>query len=250
MPESSLSHQWREAKLFTLTSGTIERDDLIKLLENHEAGALVSFEGWVRDHNQGKKVSSLEYQVYPELAHREGEKILREAKEKFNIHSVVCTHRFGHLKLGEIAVWVGAVASHRDDAFKATRYVIDEIKHRLPVWKKEHYVSERPEWVFCRDHHHHVHFHEADYYQKQKLVTKQDRLKASKVAVIGAGGLGCPVLTGLTTAGVGEIHVYDDDTINLSNIHRQPLYSPDVVGEKKITIAVTKMKALNPFISI
>jgi adenylyltransferase/sulfurtransferase len=243
-------HQWRGASLFTLTNHPINRDELIKNLENNEAGALVSFEGWVRDHNEGKKVSSLEYQVYPELAEKEGAKILREAKEKFNIHSIVCTHRFGHLHLGEIAVWVGAVASHRDDAFKASRYVIDEIKHRLPVWKKEHYVSQEPSWVFCRDHHTHVHFHEEDYYEKQKLVVKQGILKASKVAVIGAGGLGCPVLTALATAGVGEINLYDDDRVSISNIHRQPLYSPDVVGEKKINVAVSRLKALNPFIKI
>ncbi len=246
----SSSHPWQEAKLFTLTPLPILREELIQTLENNEAGAFVSFEGWVRDHNEGKKVSSLEYQVYPELAQKEGEKILREAKEKFNIHSVTCTHRFGHLKLGEIAVWVGAVASHRDDAFRASRYVIDEIKHRLPIWKKEHYLSQEPKWVFCRDHHTHVHFHEKDYYRKQKLVTKQDNLKASKVIVIGAGGLGCPVLTSLVSAGVGEIHIYDHDTIDISNIHRQPLYSPDVVGEKKINVAVPKLRALNPFIEI
>jgi adenylyltransferase/sulfurtransferase len=248
--ELSSSHQWQGAKLFTLTTHPIQRQELINNLENNEAGALVSFEGWVRDHNQGKKVSSLEYQVYPELAQKEGEKILREALEKFNIHSVTCSHRFGHLRLGEIAIWVGAVASHRDDAFKASRYVIDEIKLRLPVWKKEHYLNQKPEWVFCRDHHTHVHFHEEDYYEKQKLITKQTALKSSKVAVIGAGGLGCPVLTSLAAAGVGEITVYDDDRISIGNIHRQHLYSPDVVGEKKVSVAVPKLTLLNPFIKI
>lgn len=242
--------QWPEVKLFHLTVDPIHRDDLIKNLENQGAGALVSFEGWVRDHNQGKKVSSLEYQVYPELALKEGEKILKEALEKFNIHAVTCTHRFGHLCLGDIAVWVGAVATHRDDAFKASRYIIDEIKHRLPVWKKEHYIGEKPDWVFCRDHHTHVHFHEDEYYRKQKLVTRQDALKSSRVAVIGAGGLGCPVLTSLVTAGVGEITLYDDDRINISNIHRQPLYSPDVVGEKKVNVAVPKLRSLNPFVKV
>lgn len=236
--------------MFCLSSEEIDREELIQKLHNHKAGALVLFEGWVRDHNEGKKVSSLEYQVYEELAQKEGEKILHEAKEKFNLHEILCTHRFGHLKLGEAAVWVGAIASHRDDAFKASRFVIDEIKLRLPIWKKEHYLDERPEWVFCRDHHTHVHFHEEDYYQKQVKLTQQDVLKKSRVLVVGAGGLGCPVLTSLAMAGVGHIDVVDFDKISISNIHRQPLFSPDVVGEKKVTVAKNKLKALNPFIHI
>lgn len=236
--------------MFQLTSNPINRNDLIRDLQNDKAGALVVFEGWVRDHNEGKKVKSLEYQVYEELARKEGEKILHEALHKFNLHRILCTHRFGHLFLGDTAVWIGATASHRDDAFKATRYVIDQIKLRLPVWKKEHYVDETPRWVFCRDHHTHVHFHEADYYQKQSKVADQDKLKKAKVLVIGAGGLGCPVLTTLTMAGVGHIDVVDFDKVSISNIHRQPLYSPDVVGEKKVTIVQNKLSKLNPFIHV
>lgn len=236
--------------MFKLTSETIEREELIETLKLEKAGALVVFEGWVRDHNEGKKVSSLEYQAYEELAQKEGEKILHEAKHKFNLHNIMCTHRFGHLYLGDTAVWIGATASHRDDAFKATRFVIDEIKLRLPIWKKEHYLEQKPEWVFCKDHHTHVHFHEADYYEKQTKLTKQDLLKAAHVLVIGAGGLGCPALTALTTAGVGHIDIVDFDKVSISNIHRQPLFSPDVVGEKKVTVAKNKLSTLNPFIHV
>lgn len=236
--------------MFYLTAAPILRDDLIQGLKNDKAGALVVFEGWVRDHNQGKSVFSLEYQVYEALAQKEGEKILQEAIHKFNLHKALCSHRHGHLKLGDIAVCIGAVASHRDDAFKATRYIIDEIKLRLPIWKKEHYLNESPVWVFCKDHHTHVHFHEQDYYQKQKTVTAQQTLKDSRVLVVGAGGLGCPVLTSLTSAGVGHIDFVDFDVISISNIHRQPLYSPDVVGEKKVTVAQNKLSTLNPFIHV
>jgi len=129
--------------MFNLSSHPLNRDKLHAEMAQNAAGAIVVFEGWVRNHNEGKKVSSLEYQVYPELALKEGEKILREAKEKFNLHEARAVHREGHLALGEIAIWIGATASHRDDAFKATRYVIDEIKYRLPVWKKEHYVDQK-----------------------------------------------------------------------------------------------------------
>lgn len=246
----SLSHLWPGASMFRLTESLIEREEEIARLEDHQAGALVVFEGWVRDHNQGKKVASLEYQVYEALAQKEGEKILAEAIHKFNLHHIVCTHRFGHLKLGEAAVWIGATATHRDDAFKATRYVIDEVKHRLPVWKKEHYVSDESEWVFCKDHHTHVHFHAEDYYKKQQKLIKQDRLADAQVLVIGAGGLGCPVLMSLATAGVGHIDVVDYDTIEISNIHRQPLYAPEVVGELKAVVAQNRISALNPFIHV
>lgn len=236
--------------MFSLSSNPIDREELITSLKNDKAGALVVFEGWVRDHNQGKSVSSLEYQVYETLAQKEGIKILEEARHKFNLHQVVCSHRFGHLLLGDIAVWIGAVATHRDDAFKATRYIIDEIKLRLPIWKKEHYVTEKAEWVFCKDHHTHVHFHEADYYKKQLKLINQDLLKSARVMVVGAGGLGCSALISLTTAGVGHIDIVEFDTISISNIHRQPLYSPDVVGEKKVVIAKNKLSALNPFIHV
>lgn len=236
--------------MFSLSLLPIERDKIIHELQNHKAGALVVFEGWVRDHNEGKKVASLEYQVYEELALKEGKRILQEAQEKFNLHELVCVHRYGHLKLGESAVWIGATATHRDDAYKASRFVIDQIKLRLPIWKKEHYLEHEAHWVFCKDHHTHVHFHEEDYYQKQTKLTNQSELKKARVLVVGAGGLGCPALTSLTTAGIGHIDIVDFDVVSLSNIHRQPLYSPEVVGEKKVVVAQNKLKALNPFIHI
>lgn len=236
--------------MFKISDSNLNRDDLIAQLSDDRAGAIVVFEGWVRDHNEGKKVRSLEYQVYHALAVKEGQKILAEAKEKFNLHDVHCVHREGHLKLGEIAVWIGVTSSHRDDAYKASRFVIDEIKHRLPVWKKEHYIDQNPEWVFCRHHHHHVHFEEADYYQKQKSVVDQVKLKAAKVLVIGAGGLGCPVLVNLASAGIGHITIVDPDSISISNIHRQTLFSPNLVGERKAVVAANRLMELNPFIHV
>lgn len=236
--------------MFSITEAPIDRTVPIEGLSDERAGALVVFEGWVRDHNQGKKVRSLEYQIYPELALKEGHKIILEAQAKFNVQNIECIHRFGHLRLGDIAVWVGAVASHRDDAFKATRYIIDEIKYRLPIWKKEHYELEEAQWVFCRDHHTHVHFDEKDYYRKQIKLVNQEALKKARVLVVGAGGLGCPALVALTTAGVGRISIADFDKIDISNIHRQPLYSPGVVGEKKVVVAQKRLSELNSFIHI
>ena len=236
--------------MFSIQSTPLNRDELHEHLLNKSSGAIVVFEGWVRNHNEGKQVDSLEYQVYRELALKEGERILHEAKEKFNLHHVLSVHREGHLKLGEAAIWIGATASHRDDAFKATRYVIDEIKHRLPVWKKEHYTSEKSEWVFCRHHYHHVHFVESDFYQKQSQLLDQLKLKNAKVLVVGAGGLGCPVLVGLASAGVGHITIVDPDKISFSNLHRQFLYSPNLVGEYKAIVAKNRLLELNPFIHV
>ncbi len=236
--------------MFSISNTPISSEDLTETLQNEKAGAIVVFHGWVRDHNEGKKVKSLEYQIYKELALKEGQRILDEAKKKFNLHGVMAVHREGHLALGEIAIWIGATSSHRDDAFKATRYVIDEIKYRLPVWKKEHYLSEKPEWVFCKDHHHHVHFSEKEFYSKQSSLVNQDKLKEAKVLVVGAGGLGCPVLLSLAGAGVGHITIVDQDVVSLSNLHRQTLYSANLVGEKKAIVAAKKVQELNPFIHV
>ena len=236
--------------MFQISDQPINRDLAIQALQNVKAGGLVVFEGWVRDHNEGKPVTSLEYQVYTALAQKEGDRILQEARHRFNLHSVFCVHRSGHLRLGDIAVWVGAVASHRDDAFKASRFIIDQIKHRLPIWKKEHYQNQAPEWVFCKDHHTHVHFQEKDYYQKQVKLTNQSVLKNSRVLVVGAGGLGCPALMSLAAAGVGHLKIVDFDQIEISNIHRQALYSPGLVGEKKALIAQKRLIEMNPFIEV
>lgn len=236
--------------MFRIQSAEISRDELIRVLQNPRAGALVVFEGWVRDHNEGKAVSSLEYQVYEALAKTEGEKILEEACRNFNLHQALCVHRQGHLRLGETAVWIGVVASHRDDAYQASRYVIDQIKLRLPIWKKEHYLNHDAVWVQCQDHATHVHFEEADYYAKQAKIVQQELLTRAKVLVVGAGGLGCPVLTSLAAAGVGKISFVDFDSVSISNIHRQPLYSPESVGEKKVVIAQNRLLALNPFITL
>lgn len=112
-----------------------------------EAGAYASFEGWVRDHHQGRAVLGLRYESYALLAEREGEKILAEALERFAIVEARCIHRVGDLGVGELAVWVGVSAAHRDAAFAACRYIIDETKARVPIWKHERYVEGDAGWL-------------------------------------------------------------------------------------------------------
>ena len=118
-------------------------------VSDQHCGAFVAFEGWIRDHNEGQAVERLEYEVYRPVAEKEGAKIIAEALTRYAIRHALCIHREGLLELGDIAVIVCVSAAHRDPAFDACRYIIDEVKTRLPIWKKEHYVNGVSEWVNC-----------------------------------------------------------------------------------------------------
>lgn len=118
-------------------------------MANAAAGGFCVFEGWVRNENEGRTVARLEYEVYEPLAIDEGQKVIDEARRMYPHLEALCVHRSGLLEIGDCAVWVGVTAAHRDEAFKACRYIIDEIKIRLPIWKKEHYVDGDSGWVNC-----------------------------------------------------------------------------------------------------
>ncbi len=128
---------------------TIEPDKLREALTDDAAGGYVAFEGWIRNENEGQEVLRLEYEVYGPLAITEGNKVIEEAKAKFPIQQADCVHREGLLEIGECAVWVGVTSAHRDEAFAACRFIIDEVKTRLPIWKKEFYVNGDSGWVNC-----------------------------------------------------------------------------------------------------
>ncbi len=134
---------------FKITSRAIDPEALKRTLEADAAGACVTFEGWVRDHNDGAPVVALEYEAHAVIAEEEGAKILAEALERFAITTARCEHRVGKLAIGDCAVWVGVSAAHRGAAFDACRYIIDETKQRVPIWKKEHYGSGESGWVNC-----------------------------------------------------------------------------------------------------
>jgi len=135
---------------FQVSDTGIDASALSAELEDVRCGAMASFEGRVRDHNEGQEVLRLEYEVYRPLATAEGMNILNEARSRFDIADAVCAHREGVLEVGETAVIVLVVAAHRDAAFKACRFIIDEVKRRLPIWKKEHYADGQAHWVNCR----------------------------------------------------------------------------------------------------
>ena len=146
---SCLFHRLQEADVFDLTDKPIVAAELVTRLTADTCGAFVSFEGWVRNHNEGQRVLRLEYESYKALAVKEGEKIIAEACAKFPVTHVVCLHRTGELAIGDVAVWVGVSSPHRGEAFDACRYVIDEVKLRVPIWKKEHYTNGDSGWVNC-----------------------------------------------------------------------------------------------------
>ena len=135
---------------FTLAAAAIDHEALRARLAHPAAGALATFEGWVRNHADGRGVRLLEYQVYPELAQAEGERVVAEAQRRFDVIAAHCVHRSGILHIGDIAVWVGVAAAHRAAAFDACRYIIDEVKQRLPIWKRETYAEGDSGWVNCQ----------------------------------------------------------------------------------------------------
>ncbi len=125
------------------------------------AGGFCSFEGWVRNHHEGRAVDRLEYEAYLPLAEKEGRRILAEARERFAILHAIAAHWVGPVEIGGLAVVVCVASHHRDAAFDACRYIIDEVKARVPIWKKEHFADGTSGWVRC-DHcaaHGHSHGH-------------------------------------------------------------------------------------------
>jgi len=119
------------------------------LAQLDDCGGLCSFEGLIRNHNHGKNVTFLEYEAYTELAEFELHQICSEAREKFALKFTLVHHRIGELAIGDVAVLIYALSVHRDAAFLGCRYIIDTLKTRVPIWKKEHYEDSAPVWTKC-----------------------------------------------------------------------------------------------------
>ena len=311
---------------FRFSRTPIDAESARAELADPTCGGYTSFEGLVRNHNEGMNVRHLEYEAFEPLAIKEGERIVAEAIERFGIEHAACIHRIGDLAIGEMAVWVGAAARHRDEAFRACRYIIDEVKHRVPIWKKEHYENGNSGWVNCErcavpgandapavgataaghadapshahdhghDHHghdHHGHTPTIDHvaarralgpastnrrdaasahgaaalrdgaaaptpdYSRQMALKEvgahgQEKLRASRVLVVGCGGLGVPVISYLAGAGIGGLGLIDSDRLEASNLHRQTLYALADVGQLKAQLAAARVHALNPDVDV
>jgi molybdopterin synthase catalytic subunit len=138
---------------FLLTEDAFDPATYRRALQNVEAGGYCTFEGWVRITHLGKEVEYLVYESYPSLALKQGEAVVRQALEKFDILDVHAIHRTGKLLPGDLAVWIGVTAAHRSDAFDACRYLIDTIKATVPIWKHEFYSDGSDVWVDPTDCH-------------------------------------------------------------------------------------------------
>jgi molybdopterin synthase catalytic subunit len=129
-----------------LTSDPIELASLLAQVQSPAHGGIACFLGTVRNHQDGRSVRHLEYSAYPSMAEAECERIVREAEERWDC-TVALRHRIGTLTIGEAAVAIAAASSHRDEAFSACRYVIEEVKRRVPIWKREIFADGTVEWV-------------------------------------------------------------------------------------------------------
>ena len=125
----------------------IDATALMAEVARHSNGATVLFVGTVRDLNDGRPVNGIEYSAYRSMAEREMADIVREASEQFATTDIVVEHRIGVLDLGEASVVIAVAHSHRGAAYDASRYVIEQLKSRVPVWKLEHYSDGTRQWV-------------------------------------------------------------------------------------------------------
>jgi len=130
-----------------LVTAPIDPAAVLREVESPAHGASVLFVGTVRDVNDGKAVGGMDYSAYAGMAEREMGTIADEASKKFGDSSVVIVHRTGELAIGEASVVIATSHGHRDEAYAASRYVIEQLKTRVPIWKREHYADGTREWV-------------------------------------------------------------------------------------------------------
>jgi len=125
--------------VFRVVRNAIVLQELVEYVTDPEAGAIVTFIGTTRNNNEGRKVIALDYDAYPEMAERELARLGDDAQKKWNIKRMAIVHRIGPVQITEPSVIIAVSAAHRQDAFEACRFAIEEIKKTVPIWKKELY---------------------------------------------------------------------------------------------------------------
>jgi len=125
--------------MFRLIREPIDVRGVAESIQKPEDGAVVVFEGAVRNHSQAKAVRFLEYDAYESMALKKLEEIGSRAKDKYGIRAIAIVHRLGHMKIGELSIVIAVASAHRGPAFDACRFAIDTIKEIVPIWKKEFY---------------------------------------------------------------------------------------------------------------
>ena len=130
-----------------VTADPIDPSEVLDRVSAHEDGAVLLFLGVVRNHADGRPVDGMRYEAYDAMARGVLEEIAKEVSQRHGVQRIAVVHRVGELKLGEVSVAIAVSSPHRGEAYSANREVIEEIKKRLPVWKKERYVDGDSAWV-------------------------------------------------------------------------------------------------------
>src|ERR1700720_4518010 len=125
--------------LFQLIREPIDHQALVTHVRGHGDGAVVTFDGCVRDQSHGRRTLYLDYEAYESMALNKIHEIAAAIREKFPIDRVAIAHRLGRLEIGETSVFIAVSAPHRPAAFDACRYAIDTLKRSVPIWKKEYF---------------------------------------------------------------------------------------------------------------
>ena len=129
-----------------LTESPLDLGELLASVQSPERGGVACFLGTVRNHHGGREVLRLEYSAYAPMVEAECARIVAEAESRWQV-AVALRHRIGRLEIGDAAVAVAAASAHRDEAFVACRHIIEELKRRVPIWKREVYADGTVEWV-------------------------------------------------------------------------------------------------------
>ncbi len=137
-----------------VAADALDPEALRALLTDARAGALVVFEGRARDHHEGKAVLKLSYEAYAPMAEKELARLRDQAIARFGLTGCAIHHRVGEVPLTEAAVLVATASAHRAEAFRAAAWAMDEIKDKVPIWKREAYLDGTEAWVEC--HHRHT----------------------------------------------------------------------------------------------
>jgi molybdopterin synthase catalytic subunit len=125
--------------MFRVTTQPLNLQELVDFVTDPEAGAIATFIGTTRNNNEGRKVIALDYDAYPEMAAKELTRLGEEARKKWQICRMAIAHRIGPVQITEPSVMIAVSAAHREAAFAACRFAIEEIKRTVPIWKKEVY---------------------------------------------------------------------------------------------------------------
>ena len=123
--------------MFRVTREHIDLQELVRFVTDSEAGAIATFIGTTRNNNEGRKVIALDYEAYPEMAEKELARIGQQASQRWQICRIAIIHRLGPVQITQASVIIAVSSAHRDAAFAACRFAIEEIKKTVPIWKKE-----------------------------------------------------------------------------------------------------------------